>query len=100
MNHLFVSEETADLLVIVERLSTQDQHRIVRLIHLLAQSPDAVREQAQRMLRELIASEPETRADCLAEIDRVIARVERTLELDALVDTGAEGPRAAAHRAP
>jgi hypothetical protein len=98
MDHLFVSEETADLLVIVERLSTQDQRRIVRLIHLLAQAPDALRQQAQRMLRDLIAREPETRADCLGEIDRIIARVEYTLELETLTTSPPGGPRAVADR--
>ena len=85
MDQLIISEVTADLLVTVERLSTQDQRRIVRLIHLLAEAPDALREHAQRTLRELIAREPETRADCLGEIDLIIARVESWLEPETLL---------------
>jgi len=90
MNHVIFSEETVDLLLIVERLSTQDQRRLVRLVSLLAGASDELREQTQRLLRELIARVPETHAECLHEIDEIIARVEHRLELELLVTASPE----------
>ena len=84
MDHVIFSEQTADLLLIVERLSTQDQRRLARLVSLLASASDELRDQAQRRLRELIARVPETHAECLDEIDEIIAGVEQRLELELL----------------
>ena len=94
MDHLIFSDEAADLFLAVERLSTQDQRRIVSLIGLLAQASDELREHAQGMLRQLIAREPETRDDCLSHIDEIIARVERQLEIELLFPAGADRSKA------
>ncbi len=80
-----LSEQTADLLLIVERLSTQDQRRLARLVSLLANASSELRDHTQRRLRELIARVPETHAECLDEIDEIIARVEHRLELELLL---------------
>ena len=69
-----------NLMVVVERLSTQDQSRIVRLIDLLRLAPDFLREQTQEKLKDLIAQEPQTHAECLAFIDSIITQAERELE--------------------
>ena len=96
MNQVIFSEKTADLLLIVERLSTQDQRRLARLVSLLAGASDELRDQAQQRLRELIAHVPETHAECLDEIDEIIAGVEHRLELELVVTSGRDdAPRLA-----
>ena len=94
MDEVMFSEQTTDLLLIVERLSTQDQRRLVRLVSLLASASSELRDQTQRRLRELIARVPETHAECLDEIDEIIARVEHRLELELLL---ASKPQASPH---
>ena len=93
MDQVIFSEKTADLLLIVERLSTQDQRRLARLVSLLASAPDELRDQAHRRLRELIAHVPETHSECLDEIDEIIAGVEHRLELEVLLPSSAERSR-------
>lgn len=90
MNQIIFSEKTADLLLIVERLSTQDQRRLARLVSLLASASDELRDQAQRRLRELIAHVPETHSECLDEIDEIIAGVEQRLELELALTSNPE----------
>ena len=90
MDQVIFSEKTADLLLIVERLSTQDQRRLARLVSLLASAPDELRDQAQRRLRELIAHVPETHSECLDEIDEIIAGVEHRLEVELLLASSSE----------
>ena len=69
-------------MVAVDRLSTQDQTRIVHLIGLLQHAPDDQRERIQKNLRKLIAKDPQTRAECLADIDGLIASAERELRAE------------------
>lgn len=90
MDQAIFSEKTADLLLIVERLSTQDQRRLARLVSLLASAPDELRDQAQRRLRSLIAHVPETHSECLNEIDEIIAGVEHRLEIELLLTSSTE----------
>ena len=72
--------EVHELMLVVERLSMQDQRRIVRLINLLRQAPDTLREQTQERLKDLIARETQTHTECLASIDKIMASAERELE--------------------
>ena len=88
------SRESLDLMLVAERLSTQDQRRIVRLIDLLRIAPDWLRERTQRTLRRLIAQEPQTQAECLASIDGIIALAERELQVRLRLAAGAERPEA------
>ena len=81
MEHDTRSSETLDLMLVVERLSMQDQRRIVRLIDLLCTAPDWLRERTQRTLKRLIALEPQTHAECLASIDGIISLAERELQV-------------------
>ncbi len=90
MDQVTFSEKTVDLLLIVERLSTQDQRRLARLVSLLASASDDLRDRAQRRVRRLIASVPETHAECLDEIDEIIARIEHLLEVELLLTSGSE----------
>ncbi|NNC65175.1 MAG: hypothetical protein HKN84_10350 [Gammaproteobacteria bacterium] len=90
MDQVICSDKTADLLLIVERLSTQDQRRLARLVSLLAGASDELRDQAQQRLRELISRVPETHAECLDEIDEIIGGVEHRLGLELLLTSGPE----------
>lgn len=84
------SSESLDLMLVVERLSTQDQRRIVRLIDLLRIAPDWLRKRTQRTLKRLIAQEPQTHAECLASIDGIIALAERELQVRLRLAANAE----------
>jgi hypothetical protein len=96
MNNIHFSAEATDLLLVVERLATQDQHRIVRLIDLLSEAPDDLREQTQGMLRALIAREPETHSECLSGMDAIIAHAEHKLEHATVITPKPEFPQLAA----
>lgn len=90
MEHETHSSESSDLMLVVERLSMQDQRRIVRLIDLLCGAPDWLRERTQRTLKRLIALEPQTHAECLASIDGIITLAERELQVRLRLATGTE----------
>jgi hypothetical protein len=93
------SDDSANLMIAVDRLSTQDQARIIRLITLLGIAPAWLRDRTQRMLRDLIARQPQMQIDCLAHIDAIITRAERELEQNLLLEVpsdcagiGVDGP--------
>jgi len=96
MNNIHFSDEATELMLVVERLATQDQSRIVRLIDLLSEAPDDLREQTQRMLRALMAREPETHAECLNGMDAIIAHAEHKLEHATVIARNPEFPQLAA----
>lgn len=73
-------EDSVDLLLVVERLSTRDQRRIVRLIDLLCLAPDDLRRETQSRLKDLIARQAQTHSECLAIIDEIIETTVRELE--------------------
>ena len=86
------SDYSADLVLVVDRLSTQDQARIIRLITLLGIAPAWLRDRTQRMLRDLIARQPQMQTDCLAHIDAIITRAERELEQNLLLEVPSDCP--------
>jgi hypothetical protein len=73
---LDVSDEVTRLLRTVQRLDEIDQRRILKMVTLLATVPAGVRSATQRMLRELIASKPDTVLECSAGVDEVIEYLE------------------------
>jgi hypothetical protein len=85
-------DNSADLMLVVDRLSTQDQARIIRLITLLGIAPSWLRDRTQRMLRDLIAREPLMQTDCLARIDAIITRAERELEQNLSLEIPSDFP--------
>jgi len=73
------SEDEQELLLVVERLSTQDRHRIVRLVELLSRAPDDVRAESQRKLRRLLAADSVSVSGGLEQIDGILAGIESEL---------------------
>jgi hypothetical protein len=77
-----MSEEVLQLVHTVERLGTDDQERILRIVSLLTLVPSAVQRQTQRMLKELIERNPRSMFDCVNGVDEVIEYLE-----DSILDT-------------
>ena len=74
-----VTTTEAELMLVVERLATQDKRRIVQLVELLCRAPVDVRKANQNTLRQLLARESMTHADCQQGIESVLAGIERAL---------------------
>jgi hypothetical protein len=87
-----ISPPAHDPFVVVERLSTQDQGRIVRLVESLNRAPDEVRRSAQLTLRCLLARESMTQGECLEALDRVLADIEREINAPKLLRPRAGSP--------
>lgn len=73
-----LSEDVLRLVRKVERLPSEDQDKILRIVDLLTLVPPIVQSRTQRMLRELLAREPGTKRECVAGVDDVIAYLERS----------------------
>jgi hypothetical protein len=71
-----VSEDVLRVVHKVERLPREDQDKILKMVDLLTLVPMTVRDESQRMLRELLARDPMTRSECVAGLDDVIAYLE------------------------
>lgn len=71
-----VSEDVLRLVRTVERLPSEDQDKILRMVDLLTLVPLTVQERTQRMLRELLERHPDTRSECVAGVDDVLAYLE------------------------
>jgi hypothetical protein len=61
----------------VERLPSEDQEKILRMVDLLTLVPVPVQNRTQRMLRELLERKPDTKSECVAGVDDVLAYLER-----------------------
>jgi hypothetical protein len=72
-----LSEDVLRLVRAVERLPSEDQDKILRMVDLLTLVPLTVQHQTQRMLRELLVRAPGTKHECIAGVDDVIAYLER-----------------------
>jgi hypothetical protein len=71
-----VSEDVLRLVRKVERLPTEEQNKIMRMVDLLTLVPLPVQDRTQRMLRELLEQQPTTRGECVARVDDVLAYLE------------------------
>ncbi len=78
-----------ELMLVVERLATQDKRRIVQLVELLCRAPAEVRTAHQRKLRQLLARESLTHAQCQEGIEGILAGIERELVVS---DKGSSEP--------
>ena len=78
-----VSEDVLRLVRTVERLPREDQDKILRIVDLLSLVPIGVQDRTQQMLRELLASEPASKLECVAGIDDVIEYLERQVSSSA-----------------
>ena len=72
-----VSEDVLRLVRTVERLPSEDQDKILRMVDLLTLVPRTVQDRTQRMLRELLERHPDTKRECVAGVDDVLAYLER-----------------------
>jgi hypothetical protein len=72
-----VSEDVLRLVRTVERLPSEDQDKILRMVDLLTLVPLHVQHRTQRMLRELLERQPGTKSECVAGVDDVLAYLER-----------------------
>jgi hypothetical protein len=63
----------------VERLPSQDQEKILRMVDLLTLVPVGAQNCAQQMLRKLLESAPDSHTECLAGVDDVLAYLERNV---------------------
>jgi hypothetical protein len=72
-----VSEDVLRLVRTVERLPSEDQDKILRMVDLLTLVPLPVQHRTQRMLRELLERQPDTKSECVAGVDDVLAYLER-----------------------
>ena len=72
-----VSEDVLRLVRTVERLPSEDQDKILRMVDLLTLVPLQVQNRTQRMLRELLERKPDTKRECVAGVDDVLAYLER-----------------------
>lgn len=75
-----VSEDVLRLVRTVERLPSEDQDKILRMVDLLTLVPVRVQNKTQRMLRELLERQPDTKNECVAGVDDVLAYLERNAE--------------------
>jgi len=71
-----ISEDVRRLVRTVERLPSEDQDKILRMVDLLTLVPMQVQHRTQRMLRELLEREPDTKRECVAGVDDVLAYLE------------------------
>jgi len=77
------SEDVLRLVQTVERLPREDQDKILRIVDLLALVPIGVQDKTQRMLRDLLDSDPASKRECVAGIDDVIEYLEYNVALAA-----------------
>ena len=71
-----VSDDVLRLVRTVERLPSEDQDKILRMVDLLTLVPLTVQHRTQRMLRELLEKQPDTKRECVARVDDVLAYLE------------------------
>jgi hypothetical protein len=76
-----VSEDVLRLVRTVERLPREDQDKILRIVDLLSLVPIVVQDRTQQMLRELLASDPVSKHECVAGIDDLIEYLERNVTI-------------------
>jgi hypothetical protein len=81
----------------VERLPPEDQDKILHIVELLSLVPIHVQQRTQRMLRELLESDPASKDECIAGVDDLIRYLE---DHAALAEYPGTAPRVTAMPAP
>lgn len=74
-----LSKDVLRLVRTVERLPIEDQDKILRMVDLLTLVPLSVQHRTQRMLRDLLEREPDTKRECVAGVDDVLSYLERNV---------------------
>jgi len=75
-----LSEDVIRLVRTVECLPSEDQDKILRMVDLLTLVPLPVQYRTQRMLRELLERQPDTKSECVAGVDDVLEYLERNAD--------------------
>lgn len=70
------SLEIARLVNSVEQLAEPDQQRILRIVSLLTRVPASVQQTTQRMLRDLLDTNPGSADECIEGVDELIEYLE------------------------
>ena len=73
------ADEIMQLVRTVAELPDGEQDRLLRLAGLLTLAPAAARRRGNGQLRALIASQPQSKRECLGGIDELIADLERSV---------------------
>ena len=73
-----LSDDVARLVQTVERLDSQDQERILKLVNLLMIAPASARDHTQTMLRDLLDREMCSMLECVAAVDEVLEFLEKS----------------------
>lgn len=68
-----ITHDVMKLVMTVEKLPSADQAKFLRIVDLLSLVPADVQQHTQQMLRELLDSKPESKSECVAGVDEVIA---------------------------
>jgi hypothetical protein len=76
-----ISRDVMRLVRTVEKLPLEDQDKILRIVDLLSLVPLAVQHRTQTMLRALLDADPESKHECVAGVDEVIAYLESNVSL-------------------
>ena len=79
-----LSEDVMRLVRTVECLPAEDQDKILRMVDLLTLVPESVQNRTQRMLRELLERQPDTKRECVAGVDDVLAYLESNAATETL----------------
>jgi len=74
-----LSKDVLRLVRTVEGLPNEDQDKILRMVDLLTLVPLTVQDRTQRMLRELLERRPDTKRECVAGVDDVLAYLEENV---------------------
>ena len=86
-----ITQGVRELVETVGRLDADDQERILRIVTLLALVPRSVQAHTQKMLRELLASNPATASDCIEQVDELIDFLEENIDVLDSVALGLPG---------
>ena len=78
-----VSKDVLRLVHTVERLPSEYQDKIMRIVDLLSLVPPNVQDRTQRMLREFLASDPSSKSECSAGVDGLIEYLEQNIAMTA-----------------
>ena len=82
-----------DLLETIRRLGPSNQDRMLRIVVLLADAPTEVQRAVQQMLARMLDREPASAADCIEEVDGLIAFLEEfAVDEDALWEVAPSQP--------
>ena len=76
------SNTVLNLVRTVGRLPVEDQDKILRVVSLISHAPTTAQNHSKRMLKALVSEEPESRLDCVTELEDIISYLEASLSTE------------------